>query len=244
MTEPPSQCEAAAAPNPLRWRALPTVLFITNLSLLLAAGISSLTMTPTRPKGLPDDAAASVVRNVVGRQIAVSTGSLRWQAAVLGGTPIENRSPDAAMLARISQARSSLAGVAKRHPRDPRANAALGAMALAVHDHTGAAHHYRAACERAPHYGEGRLGLGVALALRAELTPELWQGRQLRLEAIAQFAAVDAVDSLHRDALYNRALLLAEVGRGREAARYAKEWLVAPTTAADAAPMRELASER
>ncbi|MEO5989745.1 MAG: hypothetical protein ABIU54_13135, partial [Candidatus Eisenbacteria bacterium] len=204
-------------PGRKRWRGWPILLFITNLTLLLVAAIVSITMEPKRPRGLSDDAAARVVRDVVGRRIAVSTGPLRWQAAILGGAPIENRSPDAAMIARVTEARSSLEQVAQRHRRDPRAQAAIAAMELAVHDHAGAAHRYRAACERAPHYGEGRLGLGVALALLADRTPEMWQARQLRLEAIAQFAAVDPNDSLYHDALYDRALLLAEIGRRAEA---------------------------
>jgi hypothetical protein len=215
----------AIPPKPaagLHWPAWPTLLFGVNLTLLLTAGVVSLTMRPHRPQGLPEDAAARVVLNVLGRRIAVATGPLRWQAAVLGGTPVANRAPDAAMLHEVAAARASLEQVARRHPRDPRAQAALGALAMAAHDHAAAARFYRAACERAPHYGEGRLGLGVALALLAERTPELWQARQLRLEAIAQFAAVDAVDPLYDDALHDRALLLAEVGRPAESERFGR----------------------
>lgn len=240
MTEPtPSPLPTS---SPQRWRALPAVLFATNLLLLLTAGIVSITMQPRRPSGLPDDAAARVVRDIVGRRIAVATGTLRWQAAVLGGAPVANHSPDAAMLKSVREARSSLEQVAKRHPRDPRAQAAIAALQLAVHDHVGAAHRYRAACERAPHYGEGRLGLGVALALLADRTPEIWQARQLRLEAIAQFAAVDAVDSLYTDALHDRALLLAEVGRTQEAARFARELLSRETSGVGHERMREIAA--
>ncbi len=240
MTDPtPSPIPTS---SPQRWRALPTVLFAANLTLLLTAGIVSITMQPRRPRGLPDDAAAQVVRNVVGGRIAVATGPLRWQAAVLGGAPIANHAPDAEMLTFVRGARSSLEQVARRHPRDPRAQAAIAALQLAVHDHAGAAHRYRAACERAPHYGEGRLGLGVALALLAERTPEIWQARQLRLEAIAQFAAVDAVDSLYTDALHDRALLLAEVGRTQEAARFARELLSRDATGVGHERMREIAA--
>lgn len=247
MTEPTLNPLPSAPPVRSRWRGWPTLLFATNLTLLLIAAIVSITMQPQRPYGLCDDAAARVVRNVIGRQVAVSTGPLRWQAAVLGGTPIANHSPSAAMLARVAEARSSLEQVARRHPRDPRAQAAIAAMAMAVHDHAGAARRYRAACERAPHYAEGRLGLGVALALLADRTPEMWQARQLRLEAIAQFAVIEPVDSLYHDALYDRALLLAEVGRTREAARYARELLARELLAreaprADSERMRQITS--
>ncbi len=242
MTDPTPSPPTSTPAARKRWRGWPTLLFITNLTVLLIAAIVSITMQPQRPVGLSDDAAARVVRNILGRRIAVSTGPLRWQAAVLGGTPIANHSPTASMLAWIAEARVSLEQVARRHPRDPRAQAAIAAMALAVHDHAGAAHRYRAACERAPHYGEGRLGLGVALALLADRTPEMWQARQLRLEAIAQFAAVDPVDSLYHDALYDRALLLAEVGRPREAARFARELLKRQATRPDNERMRQIAA--
>jgi len=103
--------------------------------------------------------------------------------------------------------------------------AALGALALARHDYTAAATRYREACERAPHYGEGRLGWGVALALDASRTADPWQRRALTLRAIAQFAAVDASLPEYPHALYDRARLLAEVGRATEARTMADRYL-------------------
>lgn len=242
MTEPTPDPPVARIEHVLRWRAWPTLLFITNLTLLLVAGIVSVTMKPQRPSGLPEDARARVVRDIIAGRIAVATGPMRWQAALLGGTPVANRAPDAAMLARVSEARAALEPVVRQHARDPRGHAALAALAMVTHDHVDAIHRYRAACERAPHYGEGRLGLGVALALLANRTPEVWQSRQLRLEAIAQFAAVDADDPLHSDAVHNRALLLAEVGRTREAARFAQRWLDSSATGEDIGALRDIAA--
>ena len=101
----------------------------------------------------------------------------------------------------------------------------MGALALARHDYTTAANRYREACERSPHYGEGRLGWGVALALEAARTSEPWQRRALQLRAIAQFAAVDAANPEYLPALYNRARLLAEVGRRDEAVTFVARYL-------------------
>src|SRR5262249_9412918 len=113
----------------------------------------------------------------------------------------------------------------RHHPGAPRVRAALGALALARHDYAPAASHYREACERAPHYGEGRLGWGVALALDAERTTDPWQRRALTLRAIAQFAAVDAADAEYAAALYDRAHLLADAGRHLEAMALARTYL-------------------
>ena len=71
---------------------------------------------------------------------------------------------------------------------------------------------------------EARLGLGVALALQADAEPDPSRARMLRLEAVAQFAAVDPRDPTIEPALYDRALLLDQVGRRPEALRVAREY--------------------
>jgi tetratricopeptide (TPR) repeat protein len=99
--------------------------------------------------------------------------------------------------------------------------------------------HYREACERAPHYGEGRLGWGVALALDANRTREPWLRRALMLRAIAQFAAVDPTDPEYPHALFNRARLLNEVGRQEEATAFAQRYLALDANSAWATSLRD-----
>jgi len=152
--------------------------------------------------------------------LAVAAVSMWLRPDHPGGLPV-----DAALLARVHAAEQALAHYTRRHPGEPRVRAALGALALARHDYTAAATRYREACERAPHYGEGRLGWGVALALDASRTADPWQRRALTLRAIAQFAAVDASLPEYPHALYDRARLLAEVGRATEARTMADRYL-------------------
>jgi hypothetical protein len=113
----------------------------------------------------------------------------------------------------------------RRHRNDPRSLAALAALDMATRNYARAASRYRRACELAPHYGEARLGAGVALAVTADHTPEPWQARALRLQAVAQFAMVDSLDTEFPLALYDRALVLADVGRTTEGAFYAARYL-------------------
>jgi len=220
-----------AAPPPvvelerrLRWPALPALLFLSFLVALLTLAGISLWMRPARPSGLPDDAALLARAGLPDASLGVLTGEFRFEAAAFAGVP-PAASNDAAALARVSAAEHELARWARRHPGEPRVHAALGALALVRHDYPAAAAHYRAACERSPHYGEGRLGWGVALGLEAERTSEPWQRRALMLQAIAQFAAVDGSAAEYRAALYNRARLLAEVGRRAEALSFARRYL-------------------
>src|SRR5438132_481463 len=88
-----------------------------------------------------------------------------------------------------------------------------------------AARGYRRALLLAPYYGEARLGLGMALALDAEREVNPLEQRSLRLQAIAQFAAVPEYDPVHAHALYDRTLLLAVVGRRAEAERKARDYM-------------------
>ena len=152
------------------------------------------------------------------------TGDLRFHAAAFGGEPVA-RASGLAELSRAALAESALERWAKAHPRDARVRAALGALALVRHDYAAAETRYREASERSPHYAEGRLGWGTALALEAQRTSDPWHRRELMLRAIAQFAAVDAGEPEHRYALYNRVRLLTEVGRRTEALTLARRYL-------------------
>ena len=222
---------SAPAPPPvvelerrLRWPLLPALLFMLDLAALLALAIVTLVVPPRHPRGLCDDPRARAAADSLAGRVPVATGELRFSAAVLGGEPADH-APDTAELARVAAARPLLVAALRAHAGDPRAQAALAAADLVRHDEAAAVRRYRAACERAPRYGEGRLGLGVALALWAERTPDVWQARALRLEAIAQFAAVDPADAEYRPALYDRARVLLRVGRAAEAGRWARRYL-------------------
>lgn len=201
----------------LKWRILPTLLFIVALASLLTLAVVSLVMKPKHPHGLPDDPEAGRAALALAGRISVPVNTLRFRSALLGGEP-HSHTADANMLDLAASARPTLEAVQRRHPGDPRALAALAVLDLVRHDYGHAAARYRRACELAPHYGEGRLGAGVALALEADRTPEPWQSRALRLQAIAQLAMVDSVDAEYPYALYDRALVLADAGHVREAA--------------------------
>ena len=208
----------------LRWPALPALVFLGLMVGLLAVAAVSMWLRPDHPGGLPVDAALLEATGLPDASLGVLAPGLRFRAAALGGD-VGSHANDAAALARVSEAEHALAHWARRHPGEPRVRAALGALALARHDYTAAATRYREACERAPHYGEGRLGWGVALALDASRTADPWQRRALTLRAIAQFAAVDASLPEYPHALYDRARLLAEVGRATEARTMADRYL-------------------
>jgi tetratricopeptide (TPR) repeat protein len=208
----------------LRWPALPTLLFLTFLASLLALAAVSMWLRPDRPHGLPGDDALRAEASLPDATYSVLLSGLRHHAAAFGGATTDAAN-DAATLARAADAERTLARWAGAHPREPRVRAALGALALVRHDYLAAADRYREACERSPHYAEGRLGWGVALALEANRTSDPWQRRALALRAIAQFAAVDATAPEYLAALYNRARTLHDVGRREEALTFAQRYL-------------------
>lgn len=234
MTAPPPVAEFERR---LSWPALPTILFLLILAMLLTVAAVSLWMRPVHPGGLPDDSTLLTTARLPDRGLGVLTGDLRFRAAVFGGEPVA-RASGLAELSRAALAESALERWAKAHPRDPRVRAALGALALVRHDYPAAETHYRAASERSPHYAEGRLGWGMALALEGERTSDPWRRHELLLRAIAQFAAVDAGEPEHPSALYNRAHLLAEVGRRSEALTLARRYLALEPSSAWAEKLR------
>jgi tetratricopeptide (TPR) repeat protein len=203
--------------------------FLGFMGMLLSLAGVSLWFRPAHPAGLPDDPAMLASAGLPDASLGVITAGLRFRAAALGGEPAF-RTSDHAELLRARDAEQTLRHWTRRHPGEPRVRAALGALALVRHDYATAASRYREACERAPYYGEGRLGWGVALALDAERTTDSWQRRELMLRAIAQFAAVDPGDAEYPAALYNRAQLLAEVGRRPEALALARLYLATDPT--------------
>lgn len=240
MTTPPVE----EIERRLRWPALPTLLFVGILVVLLALVAMARWSRPKHPGGLPSDAALLAVTALPDSALGVLLHEFRFRAAAFGGPP-RGDSPDAATLVRVGMADARLAAWARRNPREPRVHAARGALALVRHDYRGAADRFKDACERAPHYGEGRLGWGVALALEAERTSDPWSRRALRLRAIAQFAAVDDADrDTQCDALWNRVHLLGETGRAQEAAHFARTFLALEPTGPWAERMRVIAAAR
>lgn len=208
----------------MNWPALPTMLFLSFLVMLLVLAGISLWMRPQHPAGLPDDPALLAQTGLPDASLGVLTNGLRFQSAVFGGEP-RDAALDPAQLAHVVQAEPVLLAWARQHPTDARVRAALGALALARRDYPTAADRYKEACERSPHYAEGRLGWGLALALDAERTTDAWQRRALMLRAIAQFAAIDATEPEYAAAAWNRAWLLAEAGRRTEALTLARRYL-------------------
>jgi tetratricopeptide (TPR) repeat protein len=221
MTAPPPVVELERR---LSWPAFPTLLFLSFLAMLLALAVASQWLRPSHPEGLPDDPALLATAGLPDRSLGVLAGDLRYVAAALGGAPARQAN-DAASIERARAAERLLERWTRTHPAEPRVRAALGALALVRNDPAAAARRYREACERAPHYSEGRLGWGVALALEAERTGDPWQRRALTMRAIAQFAAVDPAHPEYSAALYNRARLLAEVDRTPDARALARHFL-------------------
>ena len=200
------------------------MLFLAFLvGLLVLAGISLWTR-PQHPSGLPEDTALLARTGLPDATLGILLNGLRFRSAALAGE-VADRASDAARLQQVLLAEPALLAWAARNPAEPRVRAALGALALVRHDYASAANRYKEACERSPHYAEGRLGWGLALALEAQRTTDAWQRRALMLRAIAQFAAVDAGEPEYAAASWNRAWLLAEVGRHREARSLAEAYL-------------------
>lgn len=248
MSDPtPAPPDAPAAATPvseferrLEWSAISTFVFIAILLALLGMGLSSLFMKPWHPVGLGDDPDVVAAAALLAGPASVTTNGLRWSAAALGGE-VSDGAPGTDLTRRASAARQKFEAAHARHRRDPRPLAGIAALEMIAHDYAKAAGHYRRACEAAPRYGEGRLGAGVALALQADRTPETWQSRALRLQAIAEFAMVDSTLAEYPLATYNRALVLRDADRPADAAFWAGRYLARDGSSAWAENMRAIA---
>lgn len=236
-----SQAKVDGIERHLRWRAWPTVLFVVNLSLLAVAAGVSLRMRPRHPVGLPDDPRAKVAAVTIGRDVTLATEGLRFRAALFGGEVVDRQSsPD--LRARAEMVAPLLEQAKRAHVLEPRTHTALAALDLLAFREHRAVERYHFACELAPHYAEARLGLGVALARLALREGDPLQARALRLQAVAQFAAVDTASAEYPLALYNRARLLAETGPASEAARFTNAYLAREPQGAWAEALRAAAS--
>ena len=223
----------------MKWRVIPTLMFLGFLGALLTAAIVSLFVAPRRPQGVPDVPAVRAAQQLLAGQVGVPTGELRFRAALFGGDP-HGTLNEGERRARLIEARAWLVRARAEAGGDARLDAAFGALALAARDDQQAERDYRRAIERMPHYGEARLGMGVALAERADRTSEHWQARALRLRAIAQFAMVGSADPAYPPALWNRVWLLSNVGRDREARRFTERYLAIDSTSSWAESLRRI----
>jgi len=206
----------------LRWRFAPLLLFLTMIVGLAVVAAISLLAPPRTVSGIPGDADVHAAFALMRGEKPVGTGALRFRSQLTGEAAAGYSQPDPAAAA---EAQDLLARAQARHPLDARILTARAHLNLARRMFAHAERRYRRALVLAPHFGEARLGLGVTLALRAENEANPLEQRSLRLQAIAQMAAVSAGDPLRAHALYDRAMLLAQVGRHAEAERWAREYL-------------------
>ncbi len=239
----PPVAPSAALSRRFAWPALRVVGFLGLIGGLAVVALMSQIARPQLLTGLPDDADLRAAQDLMRNRTLPVEGSLRWTSALLGegGTSGAFSTLDRQ---RAQRAGEYVASTQKRRAWDARVSSAAAALALVQSDYRGAERGYRAAIDRNAHYGEARLGLGVTLALRARFERGALRPRALLLAAIAQFAAVPARDPARPHALWNRAMLLREVGREDEARRVAAAYLLidGKSTWADALRREDLAA--
>ena len=206
------------------WPIAPAIVFAVMLVSLTAVALISW-LAPVRIlTGLPEDPDVAAAKDLVASHVTVGGRDLRFVSSL--GISSGRSEPEADPVVpdraeRSARAEAHLRVAQRRLRKDVRLIASLGHLALATDRLEVAERRYRKALDRAPNYGEARLGLGVALARRAETTGDEPAARTLRLLAIAQFAAVPERDPCHGIALANRIVLLRQVGRSSEADRLA-----------------------
>src|SRR5688572_17353534 len=193
MTPDPMPADRSQRPE---WSAKAMLVFALVLAFLTAIGLVSLLHHPPAPSGFPDDPAVLAARAVLGDRLEASTGDLRFASSFDDSlaelpAPSQTIEPDSTLHTRLDAATRWLAEGRGRHPLDPRYPCLLGHLELAGGRPERAESRYREALLLAPRYGEARLGLGLALARRAELEGDERTARALTFAAIAQFAAVE-----------------------------------------------------
>jgi hypothetical protein len=224
MPEPaPAIAPVAEIERRLHWRVFAIGGFIALMVMLAVVAAVSVLVPPHLVAGLPEDADAVAAGAILQARLPMRTGILRFRSTLTGEAPPGN--VFGAGEARLAErAARLLERAGTRHRGDPRLEVALAHLDLARQRYVLAERRYRAVTDRGVDSPEARLGLGVALALQADAEPDPLRVRALRLEAIAQFAAVDPRDATLEPALYDRALLLDQVGRRAEALRVMHEY--------------------
>jgi tetratricopeptide (TPR) repeat protein len=225
MSQPlPTPAPVVEIERRLHWRVLSLAGFVALMVTLAVMAALSVLAPARMVSGLPDDLETTAARAALHDRLPMRAGALRFCSVLTGETPpdLAFGAEEAALAARATVL---LERSRARHRDDPRLLVALAHLDLAQQRYLRAERRYRAVTDRGVDSPEARLGLGVTLALRAVAESDLLLARGLRLEAIAQFAAVDPRDEAYGPALYDRALLLAGVGRREEARRVAREYL-------------------
>ena len=218
------------------------LVFLAVLATLAAIAVVALLRPERVREGLPSDARASAARDLLVGHVSLGFNGLRFGSALTGeASAARERLPGDER--RLVEA-ESLLDVAWRTDRlDPRYPAALGHVALARGELARAERRYRAAIDLDAGCSEARLGLGVALAREALTQGDLLRTRALVLEAIGQFAAVRRESAWYAHALFDRALLLPDVGRETEARTLAAEYFRDDSASAWADRLRERLAE-
>jgi hypothetical protein len=238
MSEPtPTIAPIAEIERHLHWRVLAIGGFIALMAMFAMIAAVSVLVPARLVAGLPDDADVTAATALVHARLPLSAGALRFRTTLAG------EAPTGAVLgageARLAERATRLLERARtRHRGDPRIEVALAHLDLLLRRHASAERRYRAVTYRGVDSPEARLGLGVALACQADAENDPLRVRMLRLEAIAQFTAVDPRDATIEPALYDRALLLDQVGRRPEALRVMREYAVRDSVSPWAARLR------
>lgn len=206
----------------LKWRGLPVLQFGGILGLLLGIAMWPVFVPPPRVSGVPADPDVETAQRELAGRVEFPSEGLRVVSAITGPLAAV---PAADLDRRLAEANALIDRARPRLGLDPRWQAASGSLDLVRHRYAHAARHYRRAIDVAPHYPEARIGLGVTLALEAQVERNTLVARRRLLQAIAQFAAVSPRDPEYDVALYDRILLLQRVGRADEARGRAAEYL-------------------
>jgi tetratricopeptide (TPR) repeat protein len=229
MTDPPQAAPPAPTPvaaieRRIRWRALPALLFLGILLFFVFLALMPVLFPPRTIAGLPDDPDVRAAHELAEGHVRVWAGRLRFASAITGydARDVAAGPTDDAAGRRAS---AHLLRARTRLPNEPRVLSSIASLDLVRGRLDLAEHRYRDALDHAEGYGEAHLGLGVTLALRADAEQNAELKRSLELQAIAHFAEVRPRDPVHAPALYDRAILLEDVGRHDEALELSRQYL-------------------
>lgn len=195
--------------------------YLLVLVLFVGFAVAASAFKPGPTAGLADDPDVRRAQALLGPGSDQRETGLRMRSSLMA-PEADGAVPSSG--AALTRAAALLERARARRPLDPRVAAACGTLDLARGKFERAEARFRAALATGAPYPEARLLLGVTLAERARLERAPQAIRAFELRAIAQFAAVpgDAPELL--PALYNRALLLARVGRAAEARELARDY--------------------
>ena len=206
--------------------------------MMLTIAGASLFLPTTVVEGMPDDPSARAARDLLLGQVMPACGGLRFGSAFMGELELP-ATVGPADPERLDRAQTLLRRAVRSHPFEPRLLAALGHLELARRRFEQAARLYRRAVDLRSHCSEARLGLGVALALEADMTTDALSRRALELASLAQFSAIDPRSERWLDAAFNRAQLLERVGRRAEAREATRRYLARDDSSPWAVRLRE-----